>query len=155
MNTYEFTITESYNEKARKVRHTGDELVFPAPDGKTYFKVIARIEGKSHLIYAVDANRVHEVRTIDPDEPMAAPTDEQPTEDVHWTEHNAVVADLRRAIKHLEKTLPTTDCAWIDGSVLESGVRTCMTHNRPGRTPGTCAVAQAHLFLEDRDDDKG
>lgn len=150
MRAYEFLVEQGYGNKPKWVRHNGDYLVFPSTsgEGKQYFKVIIHPDNApEHLVYAVAASSVDEVRTVDPNDPIEQLADEAPSRD----DHNDVVATLSAAIRHLRDTLPRTDCGWVEGDVLQSGVRTCMIHQRAGSKPGECAVADANQFLEDFD----
>lgn len=145
MHTFEFT--ELVDGKHKSVRYEGDELVFPLEvDSKQFFRVYRHTDEGAVLVYATSAYRVDFVRTVDPHEEVLE-------QKATWTDLDATQAELRRAIKHLELTLPKSDCAWVDGDVLESGVRTCMTHQRPGSKPGTCAVNQARLYLDREEND--
>lgn len=61
--------------------------------------------------------------------------------------------EFQTAVDHLRAVVPQSKCSYVEGRVLDSGVRTCMAHHRPvGTVSGKCPVEDAQDFLAEHAD---
>lgn len=122
----------------------GDEL--RAPDGTSdYYRVYSNDGDAADLVYAIAGYRVEDVRAVTDEEieELAGQDD---------AERDRDRAAFSAALDHIENVIGpwrAKGCTTVDGTMFESGVTTCVSHNRPGSAAGRCAVAEAIAFVDE------